>query len=257
MRNQGGLSSGPVNAEKTLAVIPARGGSKGLPGKNIRPLAGLPLIAHSIAFASLCPAISRTIVSTDSEEIAEVALGYGAEVPFRRPPELAQDDTPMWPVLRHALYTLEQTENLKYDFLILLDPTSPGRLPSDVIDALTKLRSSPDASGIVAVSQPAFNPIWHCVVERDGWMLDLFQNAKQFNRRQDVPTVYRINGSLYIWRADFVRSEAKGWRHARQLIYEIPEARAIHIDNVSEFEITDLLIRSGWIHLPWLEKSPE
>lgn len=246
-----------MNTETILAVIPARGGSKGLPGKNIRPLAGLPLIAHSIAFARLCPVITRTIVSTDSEEIAAVARHYGAEVPFIRPPELAQDDTPMWPVLRHALQTVEQMKNRVYDFLILLDPTSPGRLSSDVTDALVKLRATPDAAGIVAVSQPEFNPIWHCVVERDGWMTDLIQDAQQFNRRQEVPAVYRINGSLYIWRADFVRREAQGWRHARHLIYEIPEARAIHIDNANEFERTDLFIRNGWIHLPWLEKLAE
>ncbi|MBE3117643.1 MAG: acylneuraminate cytidylyltransferase family protein [Candidatus Atribacteria bacterium] len=242
-----------MNTEKILAVIPARSGSKGLPGKNIRLLAGLPLIAHSIEFARLCPAITRTIVSTDSEEIATVARHYGAEVPFMRPRELAQDDTPMWPVLRHALQTVEQMENRAYDFLILLDPTSPGRIPSDVTDALAKLRATPAAAGIIAVSQPEFNPVWHCVVERDGWMTDLIQDAQQFNRRQDVPAVYRINGSLYIWRTDFVRHEAQGWRQAHHVIYEMPEARAIHIDDATEFEKTDLLIRQGWFHLPWLE----
>jgi len=239
--------------EKILAVIPARGGSKGLPGKNIRPLAGLPLIAHSISMAQMCSEITRTIISTDSTEIANVARRYGADVPFIRPAELAQDDTPMWPVLRHALEYVEKLENHVYDFLILLDPTSPGRLPVDVRDGLAKLRSVPDAAGIIAVSQPEFNPIWHCVVERDGWMTDLIQGAELFNRRQDVPTVYRINGSLYIWRADFVHREAEGWRHEHHLIYEMPEARAIHIDDENEFEKTDLLIRQGWIHLPWLE----
>ena len=239
--------------EKILAVIPARGGSKGLPGKNIRPLAGLPLIAHSILFARMCPEITCTIVSTDSEEIAIVAQHYGAEVPFIRPLELAQDDTPTWPVLRHALQSIEQIEKHTYDFLILLDPTSPGRLPADVTNALAKLRATPEAAGIIAVSQPEFNPIWHCVVERDGWMTDLFKEAQQFNQRQDVPTVYRINGSLYIWRSDFVRQETQGWRQARNIIFEMPEARAIHIDDATEFKKTDLLIRQGWIHLPWLE----
>jgi len=243
-----------MNTEKILAVIPARGGSKSLPGKNIRPLAGLPLLAHSIALAHMCPEITRTIVSTDSEEIAEVARNHGAEVPFLRPPELAQDDTPTWPVLRHALESVEKLENQKYKLLVLLDPTSPGRLPIDVTDALTKLRATPEAAGIISVSQPEFNPVWHCVIERDGWMTDLIPDAQKFNRRQDVPPVYRINGSLYIWRTDFVRREAKGWRHGHHLMYEMPDARAIHIDDANEFEKTDLLIRYGWIHLPWLEK---
>src|SRR2546428_122399 len=96
--------------ENLLAVIPARGGSKGLSGKNIRPFAGLPLIAHSILFAKMCREITRLIVSTDDETIAAVAREYGADVPFMRPANLAQDDTPLWPVLRHALSAAEQLD---------------------------------------------------------------------------------------------------------------------------------------------------
>src|SRR3954451_10687616 len=106
---------------ETLAVVPARGGSKGLPGKNIRPLAGLPLLEHSVKLAQLCPEIDRTIVSTDSEEIAEIARAVGAEVPFLRPAKLARDETPMLPVLRHALGELDGA----WDLVLLLDPTSP------------------------------------------------------------------------------------------------------------------------------------
>src|SRR3989304_4564407 len=96
---------------RLLAVIPARGGSKGLPGKNIRPLAGIPLIAHSILLARLCPEIDRLAVSTDSPEIAAVAKQYGADVPFMRPAELARDDSPSWPVVRHALEARGQIED--------------------------------------------------------------------------------------------------------------------------------------------------
>lgn len=234
-----------------LAVIPARGGSKGLAGKNIRPLAGLPLIAHSIALAKLCPQITRLVVSTDAEDIAAVARHFGAEAPFMRPAELAQDDTPMWPVLRHALQTIEQDENRQYDFLLLLDPTSPGRLPEDIAGALKKLQTQSKAAGIIGVSQPEFNPIWHCVVEENGWMKNLIDAARKYNRRQDIPAVYRINASLYIWRADFVR-RARAWRQAPQLIYEIPEARAVHIDDLHGFEMAELMIHHGLIKLPWL-----
>jgi N-acylneuraminate cytidylyltransferase len=244
-----------VKVNKILAVIPARGGSKGLPGKNLRLLAGLPLIAHSIALARLCSEITRVIVSTESEEIASVARQYGAELPFTRPPELAQDDSPMWPVLRHALLAVEDAGDSAYDFVILLDPTSPGRLPVDVSTSLSRLKATRDAMGIVAVSRPEFNPIWHCVVEQDGWMKDLLPEGQNFNRRQEVPPVYRINGSLYIWRADFVRREERGWRHAPHLMYEMPEARAIHIDDASEFEKTELLVKHQWIRLPWLENA--
>ncbi len=235
-----------------LAVIPARGGSKGLPGKNIRQLAGLPLIAHSILLAKSCPEISRVLVSTDSEEIAMVSSQYGSVVPFLRPPELAADDTPMWPVVRHALLTIEEQENKQYDFLILLDPTSPGRLPGDISAALETLKNSSGAVGVVGVSQPEFNPIWHCVVEEKGIMKDLFDTAKKYNRRQDLPIVYRINASLYIWKADFVRHETKDWRSSPHVIYEIPDFRAIHIDDINEFERANLLINNGIIRLPWL-----
>lgn len=242
-----------ANPPRLLAVIPARGGSKGLPGKNIRPLAGLPLIAHSICLARLCPEVTRTIVSTDSAEIADVARRHGADVPFHRPPELAQDDTPMWPVVRHALESVERLDDRPYEFVLLLDPTSPGRLPGDVAQSVAKLARKPDADGVIGVSQPEFSPIWHTVIERDGWMADFAPEGARYNRRQDVPTVYRINASLYLWRAAFVRREAGGWRTGRLLLHEIPEARAIHIDELHEFEKADLLIRHGLIRLPWLD----
>lgn len=241
---------------KCLAVIPARGGSKGLPGKNIRPLAGIPLIGHSIRMSRLCPSITRTIVTTDSEEIARIARGEGADVPFLRPPELAQDDTPMWPVLRHALEATEASGS-RFDALLLLDPTSPGRLPEDVEGALAKLAAHPEADGVVGVSQPEFNPVWNCVIEREGWMEPLMPMGGRFTRRQDVPPVYRINATLYAWRAAFIRtSTSNAWREAgRHIMYEVPEARAVHIDGIEEFERADLMIKAGLIRLPWLRQE--
>ena len=237
-----------------LAVVPARGGSKGFPGKNVQPLAGLPLIAHSLLLARLCPEIYRCVVSTDSQEIAEVAKKFGADVPFMRPVELARDDTPMWPVLRHALETVEDMEGRKYDFLLLLDPTSPAREPADISGALRRLLDCPSADGVIGVSRPDFNPIWHCVVERGGWMADLMEDGSRFERRQDVKVIYRINGALYIWRADFVRKEKDSWRrHGKHLIYEIPEMRAMSIDSIEEFKRAEVLVQSGLIKFPWLD----
>lgn len=239
-----------------LAVIPARGGSKGLPGKNIRPFAGLPLIAHSILFAKRCHQITRLIVSTDSPEIASVASHYGADVPFMRPPELAQDGTSLWAVLRHALDAVERQNVEEYEFVLLLDPTSPAREPGDIEGAMDRLYREPSADGIVGVSRPDFNPIWHCVVERDGWMTYLIKEGMQYERRQDVPVVYRINGSLYIWRTAFLRKHLTGWQaNGRHLIYEIPELRAMSIDEIHEFERAELLVKSGLIRFPWLDKS--
>src|SRR5687767_807719 len=107
-----------------LAVIPARGGSRGLPGKNIRPLLGLPLIGHTLRCAALAPGLATVVVTTDSPEIADVAKGLGARVPFLRPAELARDETPMFPVLRHALTEMERIDGVRYETLLLLDPTS-------------------------------------------------------------------------------------------------------------------------------------
>ncbi|OGR87979.1 MAG: hypothetical protein A3J74_03650 [Elusimicrobia bacterium RIFCSPHIGHO2_02_FULL_57_9] len=242
-------------SEKLLAVIPARGRSKGLPGKNIRPLAGLPLIAHSIRLARLCPEITRCIVSTDSPEIAAVARRFGAELPFPRPKWLAHARTPMWQVLRHALHTVEMQEGSRYDFLLLLDPTSPTRLPQDVARAFKRLKSKPRAAGIVSVSVPEFNPIWHSVVKKNGWMTDLNPTGARFNRRQQAPRIYRINGLLYIWRADFVRKQ-ESWRsRGKHLLHITPDIRAVSIDNQEQFDKTDLLIRGGLINLPWLKKE--
>lgn len=236
---------------RVVAVIPARGGSKGLPGKNLALLAGIPLIAHSIRFARLCLEIDRLIVSTDSEEIAAVARAEGAEVPFLRPPALAGDETAMWPVLRHALAAAEAEGGL-YDFLLLLDPTSPGRLPADVAGALERLRSDERADGVVGVSEPPFNPIWHCVVENDGYMEPLIADGTRFVRRQDVPRVLRINASIYIWRTAFVRPERDTWMGGRHLLFEIPEARAVHIDDADDLSRCEALVAAGLLELPSL-----
>lgn len=241
---------------RLLAVIPARGGSTGLPGKNIRPFAGLPLIAHTILFAKRCPEITRCIVSTDSSTIADVAKQFGADVPFLRPAELAQTQTPMWPVLRHALAQVEELEGTSYDVLLLLDPTSPAREPADITNPLRRLRECPQADGIIGVSQPDSNPIWHCVVERGGWMAHLIDGGGRFACRQEVPAVYHINGSVYFWRTSFVRRVQEFWHEAgRHLMYEIPECRAMSIDTLEGFNRAELLVKGGLIPFPWLKDT--
>jgi CMP-N,N'-diacetyllegionaminic acid synthase len=238
-----------------LAIIPARRGSRGLPGKNIRPFAGLPLIAHSILFTRMCPEIDRCIVSTEDPEIADVARRFGAEVPFMRPADMAQDNSPIFPVLRHALQVLEKTGSF-FDYVTLLEPTTPAREPNDVASALELLKITPSADGIVSVSQPYFNPIWTCVVNRDGWMADLISVGSQFDRRQDVPSVFRINGALYIWRAEFIRKHETSWRNnSKHLMYKIPEMRAMSIDSLDDFKHAELMVKSGLVRLPWAAYS--
>jgi N-acylneuraminate cytidylyltransferase len=236
----------------TLALIPARGGSKGLPGKNVRPLAGLPLIVHSIRLAALCPEIGRTVVSTDDDEIAGVARSVDAEV-LRRPEDLARDDTPMLPVLRHAVDELDPRGD-RHELLLLLDPTSPARLPEDVTVAHRLLAATPDADGVVAVSEPSFNPIWHAVVERGGYIEPLLPEGRAFGRRQDVPRVLRINAALYLFRSSFLRRETETWQNGRHLALEIPEGRAFHIDTEWDYRLCELILDAGLVRLPWLQR---
>lgn len=237
-----------------LAVIPARGGSKGLANKNLQPLMGLPLIGHAIRCAQHSPSISRIVVSTDSDQIAGVATELGADVPFKRPAELATDTAAMWPVIRHALVETEAKDGRQYDLVVLLDPTSPGRLPSDVESGVTALLGDPTADGVIGVSEPEFSPYWHCVVERDGYMQDLFPEARHFARRQDVPPVFRINASLYIWRRKHVL-ESADWRTGRLLLHVIPDNRAIHIDDADQLQRVTLLFEHGVISLPWVART--
>lgn len=237
-----------------LALIPARGASKGLPGKNLRSFAGLPLIEHSIRLARLCPEVKRCVVTTDSPEIAAAAKAAGAEVPSLRPAALAQDDTPLWPVLQHALAEAEASGG-RFDAVLLLDPTSPTRLPEDVAEAAKRLAAAPDAAGVVAVAEPDFNPVWHSVVDKGGWMADLLPEGGAFNARQEAPRVLHITGLLYLWRAAFVRS-SPGWRNAgKHLMLELPERRSCSIDTLDQFQRAEALVNAGLVELPWLKEN--
>ena len=238
-----------------LAVIPARGGSKGLPGKNLRPLAGLPLIGHALRCAQLVPQIARTIVSTDSAEIAEVARGLGGDVPFLRPEALARDDSPTIAVLQHALAFAEQQEGRRYGGLLLLEPTSPGRLPEDVARCFDLLAAHPEADGVVGCSEPHFNPFYVGVLERDGLLVPAVPRPAGLTRRQDAPRFLRINGSVYLWRRDFLAQAPADWTTGKHVPLVIPEARAVSIDDLNDLLIAEAMIEKGQWHLPWLEAT--
>jgi N-acylneuraminate cytidylyltransferase len=157
----------------------------------------------------------------------------------------------MTPVLRHALTEAERQDGREYASVLLLDPTSPGRTPEDIAAAVRALEEDDECDGVIAVSEPEFNPYWHCVIEDDGYMRDLLPGAASFSRRQDLPTVYRINGSLYLWRRRLIMSD-RHWRSGRTRMHVIPEERAIHIDDVAQFEHASLLLEHGLLTFPWL-----
>ncbi len=245
-----------MKVRPVLAVVPARGGSKGLPGKNVRPLAGLPLLAHALEFARRCPAIERCVVSTDSKKIAAVARRYRGEVPFLRPRELARDQTPMLPVLQHALREVERREGRRYQALLLLQPTSPARLPQDLERALALLEEDPVCVGVISVSEPAFNPRFVCVEEQAGYLRRLFSSRPAFTRRQDAPPVFRINGMLNLWRRDYLLSAKEiDVEAAPHRMLLVPRERAFDIDDLHDFQMADLALRGGLVKLPWLKRK--
>jgi CMP-N,N'-diacetyllegionaminic acid synthase len=241
---------------RVLGVVPARGGSKGLPGKNLRILAGLPLIGHSLRAAAMVPSITRCIVSTDSAEIAAVAEDLGGDVPFLRPAALAADDTPMAPVLRHALAELEQAGE-PYDYVILLDPTSPAREPAEITAALDLLVAHAEWDGVVSVSAPTFHPVWVGVrpAEDDPARMERYFNAGAgLTRRQQLDRYLRVNGNFYVWRASFVRRLETSWMdEGVHGMVEIPELRAFAIDYEEELAVLQALVTQGVVRLPWLE----
>lgn len=226
-------------------MIPARGGSKGLPRKNVIPLAGLPLVAHALACARAVDAIDRVVVSTDDDEIARVAEEHGGEI-VRRPRELARDDTPTWPVLQHALATAGDGHEL----LVLLEPTDPLRDPADVAAAIGLARSNPEADGVVSVSAPRFNPFFQGVDIARGRLVPLF--GERHERRQDAPDFHYVNGCVYVWRTRFVSAHEGHWLDGVLLPLVTPEERSVSVDTDDDLVLCEALLASGRVSLPWL-----
>lgn len=195
----------PATNCRSIGMIPARGGSRGLPRKNIAPLGGKPLIAHTIEAARAASSIDRIIVSTDDPEIAAVARKFGAEVPFLRPPELAGDATPSLCVMQHALTHLRLAEGCEPEIVVLLQPTSPLRGPSDIDKAVSMLEET-GADSIVSVCASEHHPAWMKRVEA-GRVYPFLEDGPEYTRRQDLPPVYRLNGAIYVTRPRIVIEE--------------------------------------------------
>lgn len=197
------------------------------------------------------------MVSTDSRRVASVAKKHGGDLPFLRPSALARDETPMLPVLQHALRAVEQQEGQRYKVLALLQPTSPARLPVDLKHALKLLSEDPKCVGLVAVSETPFNPYYVCVEDGGGGYIGrTLAGASNFSRRQDVPPVFRINGVLYVWRRDYIMSVAEvRLDEVPHRMLVIPKERAIDIDNLHDFQLAELAIREGLVRLPWLRSA--
>jgi len=225
--------------ERVLCTICARGGSKGVPKKNIRPLCGKPLIAHTIETALRCKALDRVVVSTDDPEIRDVALEYGAEAPFLRSAELATDQASKWPVLRHLVRTLVDQEGYRCDVVADLDPTAPLREVSD-IEACLRILVEERADVVITVCEAPKNPYFN-MVEYEG---DRVRLSKTPDRpivcRQDAPRVYAMNASVYVmWRAFLM--EKDGIFDGVTKAHIMPPERSVDIDRELDFEFVEFL----------------
>lgn len=221
--------------QSVLAIIPARAGSKRLPDKNIKYLAGKPLIVHSIECARKTPCISRIIVSTDSEKIQAIAIEAGAEVPFLRPPQLATDTATTVEVISHALHYLVQHEAIAYRYLVLLQPTSPLRTTGDIMTAF-KLLTTSEADSVVSVAQTPFKGS-HWVTVKDGRI------ALPTPAEEARAGFFRLNGAIYISKMENLLHH--GTLLGKTIIpYFMPEFRSIDIDTLEDFRIAEALMHS-------------
>lgn len=236
-----------VTPEHVLALVPARGGSKSIPRKNIRPLAGHPLLAYSVAAGLQSELVTRVIVSTDDEEIAEVARGYGAETPFLRPAALAQDDTQDLPVFLHALEWLEKEEGYRPEVVVQLRPTSPVRPPDCVDRAVQILREHPEADSVRGVVPSGQNPYKMWRIDARGRMLPLLRDGfeEPFNMpRQKLPPTYWQTGHVDAVRPDTILK--KGSMSGAVILPIVIDPRyTVDIDNQRDWQHTERLLVQG------------
>ena len=233
----------PSTTDRAIAFIFARGGSKGVPRKNIKPLNGIPLIAYSIKTALATPEIESVIVSTDDAEIAAVAAAWGAQVPFLRPAELAQDTSPEWLAWRHAI-TWTQQNTGPFDLFVSLPATAPFREVGDVQRAMARLKQDADTDVVITVTQADHSPYFNMVsLDANNHASILIPPGKNVARRQDAPVAYNITTVAYVTRPAFVLSQ-DGIFSGNVGVVQVPAERALDIDTLYDFEIAQALLQA-------------
>jgi CMP-N,N'-diacetyllegionaminic acid synthase len=223
-----------IDGKRVLAIVPARKGSKGLPLKNVRPLAGKPLLAWPIAAARASAHVDRVIISTDDQGFADIAVEHGADAPFLRPAELASDTAPSIGFILHAVETLAEAGDV-YDYVVLLEPTSPLTEGSDVDAALEQLVAG-DADAIVGVSKlEATHPAFAVRKADDGGITPYAAASfGEMPRRQDIEPLFVLDGTLYASTVEALKRE-RGFCHARTLGYETARHKAHEVDDLVDF----------------------
>lgn len=225
-----------------VAAVCARGGSKGVPRKNLRTIGGLPLVTRAVQHAFAAGIFDRVVVSTDDHEIARIAIEAGAEVPFLRPASLARDDTPKWPVFQHLVTALEELAGVPASILADLDTGTPLRSPDDIRAAVDALASS-DADVIITAYKAERNPYFNMVeVEpSSGYARVVKSCGRPVTRRQDAPAVYSLSPSVFAIRRDFLLASCH-WSEGKVRIVEVPRWRAIDIDEEMDALVAEHLL---------------
>jgi CMP-N-acetylneuraminic acid synthetase len=230
-----------------LGVIPARGGSKGLPGKNLRYLGGVPLIVHTIRAAQESRLLTDYLVSTDDPTIAEVAKTAGAKVPFIRPAELASDEMSVWPAIRHAVEHWERHELHSVEAVAVLQPTSPLRTGGDIDACISRFREI-DAEICATVVATHDSPYFNMVEVPPGsapFIRPCSPLMHSSSRRQDAPQVYALNGAVYVVRRSILTTLDNQFQVDRFAIFEMPRDRSVDIDTEDDLELAEWLLARG------------
>jgi CMP-N,N'-diacetyllegionaminic acid synthase len=224
-----------------LGIIPARGGSKAIPRKNLALLGNKPLLAWTVEVALESASLDRLVISTDDPEIAEVGKKLGAEVPFLRPAELATDASTSMDVILHAIRWFADNENYRPDYVLLLQPTSPLRTATDVREPI-KLALAKHADSVVSVCETHQHPLWMKGVNEEGTLVDLYPQSSAPTRRQDLPSVFALNGAIYLALRTFLLSE-RTFISDRTYAYVMPENRSLDVDTPWDLHVADLILR--------------
>ena len=218
-----------MHTDKVLAVIPARGGSQELPRKNVLPVGGKPLINWTIEAALRAELVDRVVLSSDDEEIIKIGFAAGCDVPFRRPAKLADNKSTSIDVILH---TLEQITG--YDYIVLLQPTSPLRTNIDIDSSIELIRRR-NAPACVAVTEVENSPYWMYRVNEGNTLQNIIDPLSGVNRRQDLPTIYTLNGAIYIAKIDWLL-ETKTFICPETIAYKMPKDRSIDIDDMEDYQ---------------------
>ena len=226
-----------------IAFIFARGGSKGLPGKNIKNFSGKPLIAWSIEQAKQVQSIDRVIVSTDSNEIAKIAKDYGAEVPFLRPKDISEDDSPEWKAWRHALSFLLETEGKMPDIMLSIPTTAPLRRIVDIEECLSLYKKG-DTDVVITVTDSHRSPYFNMVKETKDGNVDLIIRPKEkLYRRQDAPIAYDMTTVAYVMNPQFIMHNESIF-DGRTKAVKVPMETSIDIDNIFDFKMAEFFLNN-------------